>query len=268
MKTRVSIIMAAFNAEKYIAQSIESLINQTYTDFELILIDDGSEDETKKIIKQFSENDDRIIPVFNEKNLGLTKNLNYGIKISKGEFIARMDADDISYVTRLEKQLNFLDNNPKIDLVGTASIDIDKNGKEINKRIVPEKHEQIVDLLPKANPITHSTVLFRKKSFAKVNFYNEAYKTTQDYELWFRAIGAGLKFHNLQEILFEYRIDENYNKRKSLKYRLYDFKLRLNGFKYINLPIYKYYYSFIPLILGIIPNRFYYFLKNIDPRRN
>ena len=105
-------------------------------------------------------------------------------------------------------------------------------------------------------------------SFAKINFYNESYKTTQDYELWFRAIGAGLKFHNLQEILLEYRMDENYIKRKSLKYRLYDFKLRLNGFKYIDLPFYKYYYSLIPLILGVIPNRFYYLLKNIDPRGN
>ncbi len=260
--------MSAYNAEKYIPKSIESLINQTFSDFELILIDDGSVDKTKDIINVFSKNDNRIIPIFNEENLGLTKNLNRGIALSKGEFIARMDADDISYLTRLEKQLIFLENNPKIDLVGTCSIDIDKNGKEINKRIVPEKHEQIVHLLPKANPITHSTVMFRKKRFAKVNFYNESYKTTQDYELWFRAIGSGLKFHNLQEILLKYRIDEEYNKRKSLKYRLYDFKLRIKGFRYINLPFYKYYYSFIPIILGIIPNRIYFLLKNIDPRRN
>ncbi|RLD62356.1 MAG: glycosyltransferase family 2 protein [Bacteroidetes bacterium] len=264
--TKVSIIMAAYNAEKYITQSIESLINQTYTDFELILIDDGSTDETKNIINHFSDNDDRIIPVFNEKNLGLTKNLNKGIALSNGEFIARMDADDISYLTRLEKQVEFLKNNPGIDLVGTASIDIDKNGMELNKRIVPETHQQIVNLLPKANPISHPTVMFRKKSFSKVNFYNVEYKTTQDYELWFRAIGAGLKFYNLQEILLQYRMDDTYIKRKSFKYRLYDFKLRLHGFKYIKLPIYRYYYALIPIMLGIVPDSLYLLLKKFDPR--
>jgi len=260
--------MAAYNADKYIAQSIQSLIDQTFTDFELILIDDKSNDKTKSIIEQFSIKDKRILPVYNNINKGLTKNLNRAIADSKGKYIARMDADDISYLTRLEEQFNFLENHPSIDLVGTSSHEIDKNGDFINKRIVPEKHEDIVSLLPKANPITHSTVMFRKKSFAKVNFYNESYKTTQDYELWFRAIGAGLKFHNLQNILLKYRMDENYIQRKSLKYRLYDFKLRLNGFKNINLPLYKYYYAFIPLILGIIPNRYYYLLKNLDPRAN
>jgi len=267
MKTKVSIIMAAYNADKYITKSIQSMIDQTFTEFELILIDDGSTDQTKSLIQYFSENDDRIFPIFNEENLGLTKNLNMAIEMAKGDYIARMDADDISYLSRLEKQFNFLENNSNIDLVGTASNEIDENGGFIRMRIVPEKHDDIIFLLPKVNPITHSTVMFRKKSFAKLNFYNEYYKTTQDYELWFRAVGAGLKFHNLQEILLKYRMDKNYNKRKSLKYRLYDFKLRINGFNNINLPYYKYYYAFIPLILGIFPNRYYYLLKNLDPRR-
>jgi len=192
--------------------------------------------------------------------------LNRGIQLSKGTYIARMDADDISFPKRFEKQVCFLDNHPEIDLLGTGSVDIDEFGNETHLRTVPEKHKEIVELLPKANPITHSSVMFRKMSFDKINFYNESYRTTQDYEMWFRAAGIGLKFHNLNEVLLKYRMDGNYVSRKSFMYRLYDCKLRLLSFKYINLPYYKYYYAFIPIILGLVPKKLYPSLKKMDPR--
>ena len=266
--TKVSIIMSAYNCESFLEQAIESIMNQSYKEFEFIIFDDGSTDRTKKIIQNFATNDARIIAVYNDINKGLTENLNRAISLSKGQYIARMDADDIAISSRIQKQVKFLDNHQKIDLVGTAALDINEYGAEIQLRKSPELHDDIIALLPKANPITHSTVMFRKNSFASIGYYNEAYRTTQDYEMWFRAAGRGLKFHNLQEVLLKYRMDNNYHKRKSFKYRLYDCKLRLQGFKHINLPFYRYYYALIPIILGLLPHKLYDFIKKIDPRVN
>jgi glycosyltransferase involved in cell wall biosynthesis len=258
--------MSAFNDEKFLIESLESVIGQTYRNFELILFDDGSKDATSDIIREYAGKDKRIIPVFNDRNLGLTVNLNRGIKLSRGVYIARMDADDISMSTRFEKQVSFLDLNPGIDLVGSASADINSEGNEIQLRTVPEKHQDIINLLPKANPITHSAVMFRKKSFESIDFYNESYRTIQDYEMWFRAAGKGLKFHNMSEVLLKYRMDDDYVSRKSFSYRISDCKLRLKCFHHINLPYYKYYYALIPVFLGLIPRKLYPYVKRIDPR--
>lgn len=265
---KVSIAMSAYNCEPFLEQALESLVNQSYLEFELILFDDASTDSTKKIIQNFATKDARIIPIYNDINKGLTANLNKAISLSKGLYIARMDADDIALSSRIEKQVKFLDDHQNIDLVGTAAFDINEYGEEIQLRKLPELHDDIIALLPKANPITHSTVMFRKNSFASIGYYNEAYRTTQDYEMWFRAAGKGLKFHNLQEILLKYRMDNNYHKRKSFRYRLYDCKLRLQGFKHINLPFYRYYYALIPIILGVLPHKLYDSVKKLDPRVN
>ncbi len=266
--TKVSIVLSAYNSEKFLKQALESIINQSYQDFEFIIFDDASKDSTKKIIQNFAIKDSRINPIYSDVNKGLTVNLNKAISLAKGEYIARMDADDIAFSSRIEKQVKFLDDHREIDLVGSAAFDINEAGEEIQLRKSPKLHDGIIALLPKANPITHSTVMFRKKSFAVIGYYNEAYRTTQDYEMWFRAAGKGLKFHNLQEILLKYRMDNNYHKRKSLKYRLYDCKLRLQGFKHINLPFYRYYYALIPIILGLLPHRLYGSIKKLDPRVN
>lgn len=258
--------MSAYNSEKFLALAIDSLLQQSYSNFELIIFDDGSTDATRKIIDEFSKKDSRIIPIFNTENKGLTVNLNQGIKLSKGKYIARMDADDISLPERFEKQVHFLDNNPDIDLLGTFAVDIDDFGKEIHLRMMPQHHPEIIHLLPKANPITHSSVMFRKERFKQIGFYNESYRTTQDYEMWFRAAGIGLKFHNLNEVLLKYRMDSDYVSRKSLKYRMYDCKLRLHSFKYIDLPYYLYFYAFIPVLLGLIPKKLYFRIKKLDPR--
>ena len=263
---KVSIVLSAYNSEKFLKQALESVLNQSYKEYEFILFDDASTDSTKKIIQNFANKDARIVAVYNDINNGLTRNLNKAISLAKGAYIARMDADDIALPTRIEKQVDFLDKNPEIDIVGAAAIDIDEDANEIQLRTSPQFHDDIIALLPKANPMIHSTVVFRKKSFASIGYYNEAYRTTQDYEMWFRAAGIGLKFHNLNETLLKYRMDGNYVSRKSLMYRLYDCKLRLLSFKYIKLPYYKYYYAFIPVILGLVPKKLYPSIKKMDPR--
>jgi glycosyltransferase involved in cell wall biosynthesis len=263
---RVSVIISSFNSVRFLEPAIDSILQQSYSDFELIIIDDASTDGSKEILASFAAADSRIIPIYNRENIGLTKNLNIAISLSKGEYIARMDADDIALPERLEKQVIFLDTHKEIDVIGSAAIDIDESGKKIQLRKSPKTHDEIIALLPKANPMTHSTVMFRKDKFKKIGFYNESYRTTQDYEMWFRAAGQGWKFHNLQEVLLHYRMDNNYHKRKSFRYRLYDCKLRLQCYKHIHLPLFRYYYALIPIILGVVPENLYDSIKTLDPR--
>ncbi|WKK66706.1 glycosyltransferase [Lutimonas zeaxanthinifaciens] len=263
---KLSVIISVFNGEQYLAESLDSVLHQSFNDFELILIDDASKDQSRRIIEQYSNLDSRIIPIYNQSNVGLTANLNKGIKKARGELIGRMDADDVAFPLRFEAQISYLDSHPEVDLVGSSAIVIDGKGHELSLRSVPEFHKDILSMLPKANPVTHSTVIFRKDRFARISFYNENYPIIQDYEMWFRAIGKGLKFHNLQETLLAYRMDKNYIDRKSMNYRWCDFKLRIKSFKHIDLPFFKYYYALIPLILGLTPKRFYPHLKKTDPR--
>lgn len=258
--------MAVYNGNKYLQESIESILNQSFTDFEFLIIDDCSEDDSYKILKDLALKDSRIKLYRNEVNLGLTKNLNKLIHKSSGEYIARMDADDISEVARFERQIDFFDTHKDVDIVGTYSSDIDENGKVFRKRTAPLLHKDIINVLPKLCPMTHPSVMFKKQSFAEIGFYNDKFRTSQDLEMYYRAAGAGLKFANIPEYLFRYRMDSEFLKRKTLKFRINDYKLRIEGFKHMKLPWYKYGYAIIPLILGILPSSLYNSLKKIDPR--
>jgi glycosyltransferase EpsE len=258
--------MSVYNAEKYLKEAVESILNQSYKDFEFIIVNDCSKDNSWTILKEFEKEHKSIRLINNAKNLGLTKNLNRALAISKGEYIARMDADDISELNRFERQIEFFEKHKRVDIIGTFSKDINEHGEIIGTRTTPITHKDIIKILPKLSPISHPTVMFRKKSLGKLGFYNVKYRTSQDYDMWFRAAGAGLEFYNIPEFLLKYRMDDDYVGRKTFKFRWNDFKLRLEGYKYINLPFYKYTYALIPLVLGIIPQSVYTLLKKIDPR--
>lgn len=262
----ITVLMSVYNAEKYLRPSIESILNQTYGDFEFLIINDCSEDNSLKIIEEYALKDDRVIIINNEHNLGLTRSLNKGMDKSSRPYIARMDADDISMPTRFEKQINFLEKNPKVDILGGYCIDIDELGEFIRKREAPLSHEEIVSVIHKANPVYHPTVIFKKIKILEIGAYNEEYRVVQDYDLWFRALAGKLLLQNLPEVLLKYRINDNYYARKSFAYRFTDFKIRYNGFKIIGLSWYKWGYLFIPLILGITPGILYRKFKNFDPR--
>lgn len=131
---KVSVVMSVYNGEKYLPETIDSILNQTFKDFEFIIINDGSTDKTAKILTSY---DDPRIRIFNQENMGLTKSLNRAISLAKGEYIARMDADDISYPERLKKQVDYLNKNPDIGLVGSKYIRIDKRGRKIDEINVP-----------------------------------------------------------------------------------------------------------------------------------
>lgn len=262
----VSVVMSVYNAEKYLAEAIESIVNQTYQDFEFIIVNDCSNDSSLDIILDYEKRYNSIRLLNNTKNIGLTKSLNKAISVAKGEFIARMDADDISEHHRFERQIAYFEEHDDIDILGTFSNDINGQGEIFRKRTTPVHHDDIVRMLPKLCPMAHPTVMFRKDSLALIGFYNERFRTSQDLEMWFRAAGVGLRFANIPEFLFKYRMDSDFLDRKTFQFRWNDYKLRLEGFKYIKLPWYKYGYAFIPILLGILPSSVYNSLKKIDPR--
>lgn len=205
---KISVIMSVFNSEEYLKDSIESILCQTYSNFEFIITDDGSTDKSIDILNSFRDKDKRILLIKNLKNLGLTKNLNIMISLAKGDYIARMDSDDISLPQRFEKQLIFLENHKTIGVCGTYSCVFGKHIKEKIMRF-PEKHEDIRSNLLFENVIVHSSVMLRKKIIDDYNIrYNEDFSIIQDYELWSR-LKDFTEFANIPETLLRYRMSDS-----------------------------------------------------------
>jgi glycosyltransferase EpsE len=265
----ISVLMASHNGARFIRQSLDSILNQTFSDFELIVINDASTDDTSVILDEYKCRDGRIRVYSNSENKGLTYSLNEALKkvSADSRYICRMDDDDICEPTRLEKQINFFYEHEQIGIVGCNALIIDDENREIGSRKVPANHEQITAILPRYNPMIHPSVMIRRNVLEAVGGYNEKYRTSQDYELWFRLAANGVKFVNLQENLLQYRETRSAVRRKSLKYRLVDFQIRKEGYKLLKLPFYKYCYLLLPLVLGIVPMPVYKLLKKIDPRR-
>lgn len=201
----ISVVMAVFNAEKYLKESIDSILNQSYKNFELLIINDASNDKTDSILSSYS--DDRIVIIKNEVNKGLTKSLNIGLKHAKGDFIARQDADDVSINNRLELQLNFLKSNIDCTIVGTQCYLIDENSRPIQFPALSKPLEMgaIRRYAAVDNPFLHSSVLFRKKDVMDIGGYNEEFKTSQDFELWSRLLNKS-RGANLPIKLIKFRI--------------------------------------------------------------
>lgn len=194
----VSVVMPVYNTpEEYLREAIESILKQTFSNFEFVIIDDGSTDRNvKKVIQSYQ---DKRIAYYYKENAGVANALNYGIKKATGTYIARMDSDDISLPERLEKQVAFLDAHPDISLVGALY-------ERFPEYCIPHLPQTVglIDML-KWCPVAHPLVMFRKKDFESRHlFYDPAYRT-EDYELWGRALLAGLKFANIQEVLLKYR---------------------------------------------------------------
>lgn len=199
----ITVIMSVYNGEKFLEEAIGSILKQTFSNFEFIIIDDGSEDTSMKIIKNFTDN--RISIIENKKNIGLSASLNNGIKLSKGKYIARMDADDISLPERLEKQYNFMERNPNIGIVGAGYHLINDAGERMGTYIYPDNPVTIHWKLLVGPVFPHPTVMMRKKVLIENHLsYNEEYSVTQDYEFWCKMIQF-TEGSNLPEALIKYR---------------------------------------------------------------
>ncbi len=202
----ISVVMSAYNAEKYISEAIESILTQTFKNFEFIIFEDGSADKTKEIIKRYAKKDKRIIPIYNKENIGykgFIRNLNLGIRMARGKYIARMDADDISLPERLMIQHRYLENNPKIFLLGSGAFIIDEMGKVIKKFNPITKAYLIKIALSIKNCIYHPTIMFRKEGSI---FYDESRLYAEDYDFYLRLLSKEKIIKNLKEKLLKYRI--------------------------------------------------------------
>lgn len=201
MEKIVSVIMPVHNGETYLREAIGSILDQTFRDFELILIDDASDDRTPEIIKEYA--DTRIRLLTNAENQGLTRNLNRAVDIAEGQYIARMDADDIALPERLARQVAFMEKHPDHGLCGTWAKTFGAYEVPVN---FPTHHEELKCCLLFQNPVVHPSVMFRAAIIKKIR-YDETLRVAQDYELWQR-IARHAKIANLPEYLLRYRVHE------------------------------------------------------------
>ncbi len=180
----ISVILPAYNIERYLAKAIQSIIEQTFTDFELLIVNDGSVDNTQAVAQGFDDN--RIHIINNPRNIGLMRTLNVGIKHAKAALIARQDADDWSHPNRFQKQIDFMNANPDVAACSTNRINVDENGNEQPMRPMPPRPTYAS--MKKRNEMVHTSAVIRKSVLDEVGGYNEHFRSAEDYELWLRII--------------------------------------------------------------------------------
>lgn len=199
----VTVLMSVYNAEKYLRQAIESILQQSYQDFEFLILNDKSTDNSEEIIGQYD--DSRIRLVNNAQNIGLTKSLNKGIDLSKGKYIARMDADDISLPSRLEEQVAFMEAEPDVVAAGSWINIIDGKQIKLNEWHYPCYHDELVTYLLFDSCIVHPSAIIRRSIINKYNIrYDEELETAQDYQFWYEC-SRFAKLANIPKVLLKYR---------------------------------------------------------------
>lgn len=204
----VSVIMGAFNEVATIGKAIESIINQTYSCWEFIIVDDCSTDGTLEIITSYCEKDSRIKVYRNNRNIGLAESLNKAINYASGIYIARMDADDISLPNRFDEQVKRLDSDSKVMVVGSAAYYINRSNTKKKLVRMPEYHRDILRLIFKMSPFIHPSVMMRREFVSLTNGYNPKLRRAQDYDLWLRGRFIG-EYYNIQVPLILYSYQNN-----------------------------------------------------------
>lgn len=205
----VSVIIPVYNAERFVESAVRSIMNQTYTNLEILVTDDCSTDGSFEILQRLASEDSRITLYRNESNLKIVRTLNSLVAAANGKYIARMDADDISLPKRIEKQVAFLERNLDYALCGTNAWYIDESGRRIGKSVLPLSFEDNKFFLQFYSTFYHPTVMLRSEIY-KQNLYDENFLYAEDYELWARLVFAeNAKGANIKEKLLKYRIFKN-----------------------------------------------------------
>ena len=202
---RVSVLMSVLNGEKYLDEAIASILKQSLSDLEFLITDDGSEDNSLGIIKNWQEKDKRIKIFMNDAPIGLPSNLNKMASQAKGDFLARMDADDVSDYSRFDLQISLMNKDPDVDVCFTKANLIDEEGNIICEKKSPNSSSKILSWLPYVNFFVHPTAFIRKSSFEKIGGYDEEFLLAQDWELWQRMNSRKMKFFILNKTLLDYR---------------------------------------------------------------
>ncbi|MBX7258083.1 MAG: glycosyltransferase [Candidatus Hydrogenedentes bacterium] len=202
---RVTVLMPVYNNERYLPASVESILNQTYRDFEFIIVDDGSSDGSLQLLERYAEEDSRI-RLSSRPNTGYTIALNEGLRVARGEFIARMDADDIAAPDRFRKQVQYLDDHPDCVVVGGNVLLIDCDGDPIREMCLGYTHEEIdnAHMLGQGGALIHPAVMIRKWGFDRVGEFREDYECAEDLDIFLRLAEVG-KVANVPEVVLQYR---------------------------------------------------------------
>jgi len=245
----ISVVMSAYNAEHRIAEAISSILKQTNQDFELVVIDDGSTDQTVEMVNRFL--DERII-VISVQHIGLPGALNSGIRVARGKFIARMDADDQAHPDRLERQYRYLMQHSRVCAVGTAYEVIQNSGERTTPKVpLLATSLQIKKTLPRFNPFFHGSMMIRREVFNQCGSYAATFELAQDYDLWFR-IAKRYEMANLDEILM-WRREGWSTLEKEARQNWYGIKARWKAIRQGNIPIGSVIHLVRPLGVAVLP---------------
>ena len=251
--------MGIYNCASTLDEAIQSLLNQTYKDWKLIMCDDASSDNTYLVAKKYADKYGNIILISNNENKGLNYTLNHCLKFVDTKYVARMDGDDISLPTRLEKEINFLENNSEYAIVSTNMIYFDETGDwgKSNALREPQKTDFI-----KGTPFCHAPCMVRIEAYKAVGGYSEGKKLlrVEDYHLWYKMYLKGFKGYNIEEPLYKMRDDRNAARRRKYKYRINEAYVKYLIVKNFKLNFFNYVLVLKPLIVGLLPNFLYEFM--------
>lgn len=260
---QISVIMGVYNIADLaeMDNAVRSILNQTITDFEFIICDDGSTDSTWDLLEHYAKEDARIMLIKNARNQGLAFALNQCIQKATGKYLARQDADDISVPDRFEKQMNFLETHLKIDFVGSNVILYNRNGEWGKRKFptYPEKKDFLFTM-----PFVHGVLMLRKDALELVNGYcvSKVTRRAEDYDLLMKMYAAGMKGANIQIPLYYFLEDEAAESRRKYRYRIDEAIVRWHGFRILGLMPIGMIYVIKPLIVGLIPKKILRRLKN------
>lgn len=259
---KISILMGIYNCAPTLNESIESIINQTYTNWEFIICDDGSTDNSFDIAKKYEKSDPgRFKVIKNSKNRGLNATLNRCLKLADGEYIARMDGDDLCDPTRFQKEVEILNNHPEYAIVSTHMTTFDEAGEWGCIRTLEKP--QTSDFPTHVPMFCHAPCMIRRSAFIDVKGYTEDRRLlrVEDYHLWYKFYAKGYRGYNIQEALYKMRDDRNALHRRTIQARINGIYATFVGFKMVHLPRWMYIYAvknaIIELIKIVIPDKIY-----------
>lgn len=254
---KISVIMGLYNCASTLNEALDSIANQSEEDWELILCDDGSSDNTYTMARDFkTKYPSKTIVLQNEKNMGLNYTLNKCLKLAKGKYIARMDGDDRCSRLRFEREVQILDNNLDIDIVSTDMTFFDESG---TWGLIQHPTNPTAKDFLRESPFCHAPCMVRKEAYEKVGGYTVSPKLlrVEDYHLWIKMYASGSKGVNIHEPLYEMRDDRNAYSRRKFRYRVNEAYVKILAIKLLHLPLYGYLFALRPIIVGLLPRNVY-----------
>lgn len=269
---KLSVLMSVYSGEKpeFLSQCLESFATQTLPADEIILVKDGylTNDLEKVISFYLVRLPIKIVSL--SKNSGLAVALNAGLQVCKGEFVARMDTDDILLPDRFLSQITYMETHPEVDLVGCFAIEVNENGVEAGVRRMPIKHDAIVSSLW-SNPFIHPAVMFKRDKMLAIGGYDVKLRRRQDYELWFRCAREGFNFSNISQPLILYRFVAGTHKKQTASLAWAQAIIGFKGASALKMPVWKRLACFVPFIRSLLPIKLQHWLyrvmKRFDPRQ-